>query len=82
MMNSDAGTDDTHPYITMTGRTKCKIVGPISKGDRICASSTPGVAEKMEVNGDSVNTLAIVGRSLQDNDSQQIKIVEVVLGKN
>jgi hypothetical protein len=82
MMNSDAGTDETHPYITMTGRTKCKIVGPISKGDRICASSTPGVAEKMDVTTQNVNILAIIGRSLENNSSDGVKLVEVVLGKN
>lgn len=42
MMNSEAGTDETHPYIALKGRVPCKVTGQINKGDLIVTSSTPG----------------------------------------
>jgi hypothetical protein len=35
LMNSAAGDDDTHPAIAYLGRVKVRVVGPISKHDRI-----------------------------------------------
>lgn len=44
MLNSDAGSDDTHPYIALKGRVPCKVVGVINKGDPLVTSQTPGHA--------------------------------------
>ena len=44
MLNSDAGSDDTHPYIALKGRVPCKVVGPINKGDPLITSQVPGHA--------------------------------------
>jgi hypothetical protein len=44
MMNSEAGTDETHPYIALKGRVPCKVTGPISKGDILVTSNSPGYA--------------------------------------
>lgn len=41
-MNSEAGTDETHPYIALRGRVPCKVVGNIKKGDAIVTSGTLG----------------------------------------
>ena len=45
MMNSEAGTDETHPYIALKGRVPCKVLGPITKGDLLVTSGTPGYAQ-------------------------------------
>ena len=81
-MNSGAGTDQTHPFVTLTGRTMCKIKGSIAKGDRLCSSDLPGVAQKLDTNSPNFNILSIIGRSLEDNSSDDVRLVEVVLGKN
>ena len=81
-MNSDAGNDDTHPYVTLTGRTVCKVQGPITKGDRICASDVPGVAKKCDINNEKFHTLAIIGRSLGNHATTDVAMIEVVLGRN
>jgi len=81
-MNSGAGTDQTHPFVTLTGRTMCKIKGSIAKGDRLCSSDLPGVAQKLDINSPNFNILSIIGRSLEDNSSDDVRLVEVVLGKN
>ena len=44
MMNSDAGSDDTHPYIALKGRVPCKVVGPVRKGERLVTSIHAGYA--------------------------------------
>ena len=81
-MNSDAGDDKTHPYVTLTGRTVCKVQGPISKGDRICASDVPGVAKKCDITHEKFHTLAIIGRSLGSHPTTDVAMIEVVLGRN
>lgn len=73
MMNSDAGNDDTHPYIALKGRVPCKVIGPIKKGDLLVTSSYPGYAEKCTEN-DSPN--AIIGRALEKFDGVK-GIIEV-----
>ena len=44
MMNGGAGSDDTHPYIAMTGRVDVKVIGTVNKGDRLISASVPGYA--------------------------------------
>jgi hypothetical protein len=44
MMNKDAGSDDTHPYVALAGRVPCKVTGSIKKGDLLMASSMAGHA--------------------------------------
>jgi len=63
MMNSAAGTDETHPYIALKGRVPCKVVGSILKGDLLVTSTRPGHAEK------AIGFLsgAIIGKALEDN---------------
>jgi hypothetical protein len=43
-MNGGAGTDETHPYIAMTGRVDVKVIGTVNKGDRLVSASVPGYA--------------------------------------
>jgi hypothetical protein len=43
LMNATAGDDNTHPPIALVGRVKVRIIGAISKGDKI-VPSTNGTA--------------------------------------
>ena len=63
MMNSEAGTDETHPYIALKGRVPCKVVGTVLKGDLLVTSTRPGYAEK----SDGFYPGAIIGKALEDN---------------
>jgi hypothetical protein len=38
LMNSNAGTDATHPPVAMTGRVPVKVVGSVAKGDRLVSA--------------------------------------------
>lgn len=77
-MNSDAGDDDTHPYVALLGRVPCKVVGPVSKGQRLVSSDIPGTARGWR--GDE-NPLAIIGRALEAKDTADVGLVETVIGR-
>jgi hypothetical protein len=60
MMNSDAGTDATHPYVALTGRVPVKVTGEVNKGDLLVASNVKGHA--MVNNNAKAGT--IIGKAL------------------
>jgi len=77
-LNANAGGDDTHPFVALTGRVPCKVIGPIRKGQRLVSSATPGVAKGAAI-GDTPWE-AIFGRALENYDSEEVGIIEVVVG--
>ena len=80
-MNDGAGSDETHPFVALTGRIPCKVVGPVKKGQRIVSSEVEGCAMAMETL-DSSKMFAVIGRALEDKDDSGIGLIEVVVGKN
>ena len=63
MLNSEAGSDETHPFIALKGRVPCKICGPVKKGDLLVASGyKPGYATKKQ---DSDSSDAVIGKALE-----------------
>ena len=75
MMNSDAGTDETHPFIALKGRVFCKIVGTVKKGDLLVTSYVPGYAAAWSL-GDSPN--AVIGKAL-GSQSEGFGVIEVLV---
>ena len=80
-MNADAGTDQTHPYVALSGRVPCKVKGAVRKGDRLISSSEPGVAQAVNT-PEETTIYAIIGRSLETNTDETIKYVEIAVGRN
>ncbi|RLA12420.1 MAG: hypothetical protein DRQ60_08705 [Gammaproteobacteria bacterium] len=77
MLNSEAGDDTTHPYIALAGRVPVKVIGPVSKGQRLVASNIAGVA--MASSGLDA-ALAIIGRALEDKTTDEAGKIEAVVG--
>jgi hypothetical protein len=77
MLNSDAGTDSTHPYVALSGRVPVKVYGPCKKGDRLQASDHDGIAEVAPADADFKS---IIGRALEDKEEHDIKAIEAVVG--
>ena len=75
-MNSDAGSDDTHPYIALKGRVPCQVIGPVSKGDLLVTSSTPGFAKSV---GKRDMGCAVFAKAIETNLENGRKLVEVVV---
>jgi hypothetical protein len=63
MMNSSAGTNDTHPPIAVSGRVPVRVVGQVKKGDRLVSAGN-GLARagaKTEI-----TPFNVIGRSLEN----------------
>lgn len=74
-MNSETGTDESHPYVALRGRVPCKVIGPVKKGDLLVTSYYPGYAEVFKT-GDSSS--AVLGKSLENFDGSKGTIEIVV----
>ena len=70
---NDGLPDDTHPLVALTGRADVKVIGPISKGDRLVTSSTSGVARKGTY--EECTAFTVIGRALQDKTTEDVGIV-------
>jgi hypothetical protein len=76
-MNSDIGSDDTHPYVALAGKVPVKVIGKVLKGQRLVASSQTGIA----IAAETKNIFAVVGRALESSDTLGIKLIQAVVGK-
>jgi len=90
-MNADAGTSNTHPYVTLTGRAPVTVVGKVKKGDRLISSEISGVAQALPRDfikyctekGDQLTLLwGVIGRALEDKDTDEIGSVEAFIQVN
>ena len=77
MMNSNAGNNETHPYVALAGRVPIKVIGRVSKGDRLVSSNIPGHAES---NSLVTNYEKVIGRSLENKFNDESGIIEAVVG--
>ena len=62
-MNSEAGSDLTHPYVALKGRVPCKVTGEVKKGELLVSSQFSGHAESWKA-GDDPN--AVIGKALEN----------------
>lgn len=62
-MNSAAGSQATHPTIAMTGRVPVKVIGKVSKGDRLVSAGNGRARAAKKNEATPFNT---VGRSLEN----------------
>lgn len=63
--------------VALQGRVPCKVVGKINKGDLLVTSSKSGVATSCK--NPSVGT--IVGKAIENYDSDHIGIIEIAVGR-
>jgi hypothetical protein len=80
-MNSEAGDDTTHPYVALSGRVPVKVIGQVKKGQRLVTSNTPGVACGIYANHKPADFITcIIGRALEDKTTDDVGLIEVVVG--
>ena len=75
LMNHDA----VGVPVALQGRVPCRVLGPVSKGDRVVSSHIPGVAQALDPQ--QYQPGCIIGKALQAIDSTDISIIEVVVGR-
>lgn len=76
MMNSEAGTNETHPYIALKGRVPCRVEGAIKRGDLLVTSAYPGYATAWL--GGSAPDGTVIGKAL-GTQSEGFGIIEVLV---
>jgi hypothetical protein len=75
LMNAQAGTNETHPAVALTGRVPCKVMGTIRKGDLMVTSAQPGVA----MSADERVPGTIIGKAIQDYTDSGIGVIEILV---
>ena len=70
LMNSEAGSDATHPAVALVGRVPVKVIGSVNKGDALVSAGN-GCA-RVAVSSEKSNSFA---RSLETNDHAGEKLV-------
>jgi hypothetical protein len=65
LMNGGAGEDDTHPPVAMTGRVPVRVVGSISKGDRLVSAGN-GIARAARPG--EATSFNVIGRALDSHE--------------
>jgi hypothetical protein len=78
IMNSGEKSD-TAVEVALLGRIPCRVVGKINRGDLLCSSRLRGVATKLHDN--LYKPGSIIGKSLQDFDSDTEGTIEILVGR-
>jgi hypothetical protein len=66
--------------VALTGRVPCQVIGTIKKGDRLVSSTLAGVATSLDMN--QYQPGCILGKSLEDYNSNSVGVIEVAVGRN
>jgi len=78
LMNSGISGDKV-VAVALTGRVPCYVVGTIVKGDRLVSSNTLGVATVLDIT--QYQPGCIIGKALENYNSQEIGRIEVAVGR-
>jgi hypothetical protein len=65
--------------LALSGRVPCQVFGTFTKGDSLVSSDIPGVATIMDPA--NYRPGSIIGKAVQDYDSEEVGIIEVVVGR-
>jgi len=64
--------------IALQGRVPCRVVGKVRKGDLMVTSKIAGVAVSA---GEVASTGTVIGKALQNYDSDHIGTIEIAVGR-
>jgi hypothetical protein len=77
LMNAQAGNNDSHPMIALTGRVFVKVIGEGKAGDRVVSA---GNGEAKVANLDECTTFNVLGRLLKAKYNEETTLTECVIG--
>jgi hypothetical protein len=78
LMNAALTGEHAYP-VALTGRVPCTVIGRISKGDCLVSGDHPGAAQRLDQ--EKFVPGCIVGKALQDHNSDSIGTIEVAVGR-
>lgn len=76
LMNSGAGSDQTHPPVAMTGRVPVRVLGTVRKGDRLVSAGN-GLARSAQPG--EATAFNVIGRALRDKLDSAEGMVESIV---
>jgi hypothetical protein len=76
LMNSQAGSDATHPPVAMTGRVPVNVIGQVLKGDRLVSAGN-GMARAARPG--EITAFNVIGRALRDKLDTDPGTVEAIV---
>jgi hypothetical protein len=76
LMNSNAGSDETHPPVAMTGRVPVKVIGLVNKGDRLVSAGN-GYARAAQAG--EATAFNVIGRALVSKTDAGEGTVEAIV---
>lgn len=76
LMNSQAGTDATHPPVAITGRVPVKVVGLVAKGDRLVSAGNGMARSALAGEATAFN---VIGRALTAKLDEHEGTVEAIV---
>jgi hypothetical protein len=79
LMNSQAGTDATHPPVAMTGRVPVRTIGTVKKGERLVSAGN-GLARAAKLG--EATSFNVIGRALRDKLDAAEGTVEAIVTIN
>lgn len=78
VMNAHLKDNNCSICVALQGRVLCRVVGKIKKGDLMVTSGIPGTATAIR---DDVKVGSIIGKALEDYDSDHIGTIEIAVGR-
>ena len=79
LMNSGAGSNETHPPVAMSGRVPVRAIGLIGKGDRLVSAGN-GIARAGKPT--EITPWNVIGRSLVDKTEPSESTIEAIVKIN
>ena len=76
LMNGNAGSNETHPPIAMSGRVPVNVMGFVTKGDRLVSA---GNGTARAANLDEITSFNVIGRALQSKTDEGIGSIEAIV---
>ena len=65
--------------VALTGRVPCLVQGPINKGELLVTGLKPGTAQK--INSARFQPGCVIGKSLKNIPDDELKLIEIVVGR-
>jgi hypothetical protein len=65
--------------VALTGRVPCLVQGPINKGEVLVTGLKPGTAQK--INPARFQPGCIIGKSIETIPNDELKLIEIVVGR-
>ena len=63
--------------VALAGRVPCKVMGEVTKGQRLTSSDTPGVA--IGAPSDATHR-QVIGRALENKTTEEVGLIEIIVG--